>query len=100
MVLSHVAYYDASGTQDDKNRVLAFVGTMATEDREDGYLESPSSDPGGVSGEVIARVHQDSEVAAVVAAKTQRWGLQLRVLGRLREASQSILSLIRAERAR
>ena len=76
------------------------VAQMLLRVREDGYLELPSSDRGGVSGEVMVRVHQDSEVAAVVAAKTQRWGLQLRVLGRLREASQSILSLIRAERAR
>ena len=76
------------------------VAQMLLRVREDGYLESPSSDPGGVSGEAMARVHQDSEVAAVVAAKTQRWGLQIRVLGQLREASQSVLSLIRTERAR
>jgi hypothetical protein len=68
--------------------------------REDDYLESPFSDRGGVSGEAMARVRQDSEVAAVVAAKTQRWGLQLRRMEQLREVSQSILSLIRAEPAR
>jgi hypothetical protein len=36
-------------------------------------------------------------VTALVAAKTQRWRYQVRVMGRLREASQSILGLIRAE---
>ena len=58
-----------------------------------------NSDIGGVSGEVMARIRQDHEVGALVAAKIQRWGLNIRVLGRLQEASQSILSLIRAERA-
>jgi hypothetical protein len=48
----------------------------------------------------MALVQQDSEVTAVVAAKTQRWGLQIRRMEELREASQSIRSLIRAEPAR
>jgi hypothetical protein len=68
--------------------------------REGASLESPGPDRGGVSGEAMARVHQDPEVAALVAAKTQRWGLQVRRFEQLREASQSILSLIRARPTR
>jgi hypothetical protein len=73
------------------------VAQMLLRAGEGDGVNAPGSDIIGVSGEVMARVRQDPEVTALVAAKTQRWRYQVRVMGRLREASQSILGLIRAE---